>query len=441
MVTTAIKCNGGTATVTITGAGGTSPLSYTFNGVTNSTGIFPGISAGSSYTWSITDANNCGPFTGTLEVTQPAAVTGTASVSTAILCNGGTASVTLTGSGGTSPLSYTFNGVTNTSGVFSGISAGTGYLWSITDVNSCTPATGSLDVTQPDAITGSATIITAITCHGGTATVRLIGGGGMEPLSYTFNGVTNTTGIISGIPAGTGYLWSITDINSCTPATGTIDVDEPLAISGTASVTTEIICNGGTATVTINGSGGMGALSYTFNGLTNTTGIFPGVPAGNAYIWSITDANNCGPLSGALDVNQPDLLAASAEVISPVPCTGGIATVKITSSGGTFPITYTFNGVTNTTGVFSGISAGTGYTWSINDSNKCGPVEGTLDVTEPAVISVSANVTTPVPCNGGTATVRVISTGGTAPFTYTFNGVINTTGIFSGIPPEQDISG
>ncbi len=434
-VTTAITCNGGTATVTLTGTGGTAPLSYTFNGVTNSTGVFPGIPAGTSYSWSITDANNCGPFTGTLEVTQPAALTGTASVTSAILCNGGTATVTITGSGGTSPLSYTFNGVTNASGVFSGIPAGPGYSWSITDSNGCGPVTGTLQVTEPPVITGSASVTVPVLCNGGTATVRLTGGGGTEPLSYTFNGVTNTSGIFSGIPAGTGYIWSITDVSSCAPVTGIIDVNEPVAISGTASVTSEIICHGGTAIVTITGSGGTAPLSYTFNGLTNTTGIFPGITAGSSYSWSITDANYCGPLTGVLDVNQPDLLIASAEVINPVPCTGGTATVKITSSGGTAPYSFTFNGVTNATGLFSGIPAGNDYTWSINDVNNCGPVEGILDVIEPTVISGSATVTTPVPCNGGTATVTVISTGGTAPFTYAFNGVTNSTGIFSGIPP------
>jgi uncharacterized lipoprotein YajG len=45
-VTTAINCNGGKATVTIVASGGTSPYSYTFNGTTNSTGVFTAVSAG-----------------------------------------------------------------------------------------------------------------------------------------------------------------------------------------------------------------------------------------------------------------------------------------------------------------------------------------------------------------------------------------------------------
>ncbi|MCJ7446106.1 MAG: gliding motility-associated C-terminal domain-containing protein [Bacteroidales bacterium] len=433
-VTTAIPCNGGTATVTLTGGGGTAPLSYTFNSITNATGIFSGIPAGNGYAWSITDANSCGPVTGTLDVTEPAIITGLASVTTAILCNGGTAIVTMTGSGGTAPLSYTFNGVTNATGLFIGIPAGTGYAWSITDVNSCAPVTGTLDVTEPSIITGSASVTTPVLCNGGTATITMIGGGGTPPLSYTFNGNTNSTGIFSDIPAGTGYIWSITDANSCGLLTGLLDVTEPALLTGSASVTTAIICNGGTATVTLTGSSGTPPISYTFNGVTNATGIFSGIPAGTGYAWSITDANSCGPVTGTLDVTEPVLLTGSASVTSPIACNGGTADVTITGSGGTAPLSYTFNGVSNATGIFSGISAGNGYAWSITDANLCGPVTGTLDVTEPAILTGSASFTTAIACNGGTATVTLTGGGGTAPLSYTFNGVTNATGIFSGIP-------
>ena len=432
-VTTAINCNGGTATITLTGSGGTAPLSFTFNGVTNTTGVFPGIPAGSGYAWRITDINNCGPVTGTLNVTQPAIITGSSSVSVPVQCNGGTATIRIIGGGGTAPLSFTFNGNTNATGIFTGIAAGAGYTWSVNDANGCVPATGVIDVTQPAVITGSATVTSTVKCHGGTGVVTLTGGGGTAPISYTFNGVTNTTGIFSGITARTGYLWSITDANNCNPVTGTIDMTEPAAITGSASVTSAITCFGGTATVTITALDGTVPLSYTFNGVTNSTGVFAGIAAGPGYAWNVTDANNCGPFTGTLAVTQPALLTGSAAVTTPVPCFGGNATVTLTSSGGTNPVSYTFNGVTNTTGIFSGIPAGTGFAWSITDAAACGPVTGTLNVLQPPVITGSATVTIPVPCNGGTGTVRITGAGGTAPLSFTLNGITNTTGIFTGI--------
>jgi len=77
------------------------------------------------------------------------------------------------------------------------------------------------------------------------------GSSGTAPLSYTFNAVTNATGVFSGVTAGAAYAWSITDVNSCTAATGTLAVTEPAVITGSASVTTPILCNGGTGTVTL----------------------------------------------------------------------------------------------------------------------------------------------------------------------------------------------
>ena len=91
-----IACNGGTATVTITAAGGTGALSYTFNGVTNATGIFTGIPAGTGYAYSVTDANNCAPATGTFNVVQPPVITVSNVSQSTIACNGGTATVTIT---------------------------------------------------------------------------------------------------------------------------------------------------------------------------------------------------------------------------------------------------------------------------------------------------------------------------------------------------------
>jgi hypothetical protein len=42
----------------------------------------------------------------------------------------------------------------------------------------------------------------------------------------------------------------------------------------------------------------------------------------------------------------------------------------------------------------------------------------------------SAAVTTAIDCNGGKATVTIVATGGTAPYSYTFNSTTNTTGVF-----------
>jgi gliding motility-associated-like protein len=404
--------------------------------VTNATGIFSGIPAGTGYAWSITDANLCGPVTGTLDVTESASITGSASVTTVIACTGGTATVTLSGTGGIAPLSYTFNGVTNATGIFSGIPAGTGYAWSITDASLCTPATGTLDVTEPTAISGSASVTTSITCNGGTAEVTLTGSGGTPPLSYTFNGVTNITGIFSGITAGAGYVWSITDANLCAPATGTLDVTEPAAVTGSASVTTTIICNGGTAEVTITGSGGTAPLSYTFDGVTNGTGIFSGIPAGTGYAWSITDANLCGPVTGALDVTEPPALSGTITSQTNVSTFGGNdGSVTVDGSGGIAPYQYKLDaGPYQASGTFTSLTAGP-YTVTIQDVNLC-TFDVPVTITQPpGPLSGTITSQTDVLCFGGnTGSVTVTGVEGIPPYEYSLNaGLYQASGTFGSL--------
>ncbi len=433
-----ILCNGDTTTVTFEATGGTAPYSYTFNGQTNDTGIFTGVAAGTNLAYNITDANNCAAVTGTLDITEPDVISLTsAPVVDPILCNGDTTTVTFTATGGTAPYAYTFNGQTNDTGIFTGVAAGTNLPYSITDANTCAPVTGTLDINQPDIISlTGAPVVDPILCNGDTTTVTFEATGGTAPYSYTFNGQTNDTGIFTGVAAGTGLPYSITDANNCAAVTGTLDITEPDVISLTgAPVVDPILCNGDTTTVTFEATGGTAPYAYTFNGQTNDTGIFTGVAAETNLPYSITDANNCAPVTGTLDINQPDVISLTGSpVVDPILCNGDTTTVTFEATGGTAPYSYTFNGQTNDTGIFTGVAAGTGLPYSITDANNCAAVTGTLDITEPDVISLTgAPVVDPILCNGDTTTVTFTATGGTAPYAYTFNGQTNDTGIFTGV--------
>ena len=89
-----------------------------------------------TYSYTVTDANGCMATT-TGNITQPSAVSASSS-NTAILCNGGNSTVTVSATGGTAPYIGT--------GTFSR-SAGT-YSFTVTDANSCT-ATTTGNITQP----------------------------------------------------------------------------------------------------------------------------------------------------------------------------------------------------------------------------------------------------------------------------------------------------
>jgi len=193
---------------------------------------------------------------------------------------------------------------------------------------------------------------------------------------FTVTPVNNTNGIV---PAGTTYAWAAPTItggitggasgsaaanisgtltnptNTAQTATYTVTplsggctgspfnivvTVNPIAVLTSAAVTVPIDCFGGTATVTLAAAGGTAPISYTFNGFTNTTGVFTGVLAGTAKAYSITDAHGCGPLTGTIDVTQPAVLDATGSVISQTCNSCNDAKINLTVSGGT--LAYSF---------------------------------------------------------------------------------------------------
>ncbi len=138
-------------------------------------------------------------------------VLGVASVANSnILCAGGTGSLSVTASGGLSPLSYSWTpgGYSGTS--VSNLSAGT-YTVTVTDNNGCT-ATQSSIITQPAAlnITADSINTTGGNCNG---SAWAIVSGGTGPYSYFWTGGL-TTDTISNQCTGS-YCSTITDANGC----------------------------------------------------------------------------------------------------------------------------------------------------------------------------------------------------------------------------------
>lgn len=109
-----INCNGGTTTVVVSATGGTSP--YT------GTGSFT-VAAG-SYKYFVTDANGLKDSV-TIAVAEPTAIAASLTSGT-ITATGGSTSITVNASGGTSPYLYNINNSAyQASNVFSNLLAGT----------------------------------------------------------------------------------------------------------------------------------------------------------------------------------------------------------------------------------------------------------------------------------------------------------------------------
>ena len=103
---------------------------------------------------------------------------------------------------------------------------------------------------------------------------------------------------------------------------------------------------------------------------------------------------------------------------TPVLCFGAsTGSMTVSTSGGRAPFTYTWtNAVAGNVATANNLPAGT-YTVTVSDAS--GQVKSTFcTITQPTLLVASASVGT-ILCNGGTTTVNVSATGGTAPYTGT----------------------
>ncbi len=125
-------------------------------------------------------------------------------------------------------------------GFFNGLLAGT-YNIRVTDSKGC-PTTSSVTITEPSAIAVAA-VTDTVKCFGeSNGAISASASGGASGYSFAFsNGVTNTTGAISGLPAA-NYTVTVTDVNGCSTAT-TISVTQPDAVEITLSPVDSLVLN------------------------------------------------------------------------------------------------------------------------------------------------------------------------------------------------------
>src|SRR5205085_2546324 len=125
---------------------------------------------------------------------------------------------------------------------------------------------------------------------------------------------------------------------------------EPSAIVVTATPG-NILCNGGTTSVTVTATGGSG----TYSG----AGIFNNVSAGS-HIYTVTDNNGCTG-SASINITEPSAIVVTATP-GTILCNGEPTSVVVSANGG--------SGNYSGTGTFDNVTAGS-HTYTVTDNNGC----------------------------------------------------------------------
>jgi len=209
---TNILCNGGTGSINLTAAGGTSPYTYLWTGGAT-TEDRAGLVAG-TYTVTVTDSKSC-KATATSTITQPAAALSVSGIVTGISCFGGSnGSINITPTGGTPAYTYLWSNGATTEDV-SGLAVGA-YSILVTDANGCF-VNASYSITQPPVLNATVVkvdpdCINTPPSYNGSITVTP--SGGTPVYTYLWNDA-NTSATRTGLGPGI-YTVTITDSKGCT---------------------------------------------------------------------------------------------------------------------------------------------------------------------------------------------------------------------------------
>ena len=331
----------------------------------------------------------------------------------------------------------------------------------------CNNTTGSLSVT---ATGGSGALSYTYQWYSNTTNSN-IGG-----TSIVLNATSSSYTVPATTTVGSRYYYVVVTDGGCggtlTSTAAQINTKEVLSIS-TQPVATQTICNNVTGSLSVTAAGASGALSYTYQWYSNTTNSNTGgtpialnassatytVPAtttaGNRYYYVVvTDGGGCGSITSmAATVSTQSALAINAQSANLAICNNTTTNLSVTATGASGALSYTYQWYSNTTNSNTGgtpialnastdtyavpatTTAGDRYYYVVvTDGGGCGSITSTaIIVTNQAVFSIATQPITPQTlCYNVSGSLSIATVGGTVALSPTFQWFKNTTNSNSG---------
>ncbi len=456
-------------TITLTPTAGNGPFIFSIdNGNTfQSSNVFTGLSASGIYSLIVRDNKSCDSAPQNATITEPTAVSGTGILTQGLTCGAGNtpqaAIVTISGSGGTGPYTYSYNGGTSytSANTFTTYSPGI-VSTMVKDSNGCI-SDNPIDVNIPALVPPSdLTFVTTtpVTCLT-NATVEVTGvTGGVAPLLYETIAPSpiligpQTTTTFSGLTPGT-YLFLVTDANGCIYQES-YNVDPVTNITASGQLLKDVSCNGGSdgeIQFTIANFGGTYSYSIdggstVFAGQTNSIITLSGLPIGPQTIL-ITDESTGCTATETITVSEPTLISLTETTNINANCNFG-AQVSVIASGGILPYSYSFvpggntpastDYKTSNSAVLDPIVSTTWDVW-VKDNNGCviaNPL-AIIIATDP-LPNVTVEPYSQCPTGAGEYTFTLTPTG-VGPFEYSIGSGFQSSPTFTvNIPGTYDVT-
>jgi gliding motility-associated-like protein len=417
---TNVSCFGlSDGTATVTGTGGSAPLTFvwTGGGTTGlpSTPAVTGLSA-ATYTCTVGDSKGCS-IPVIITITEPTVLAVTASgvaATCAGKCNG---QVICIPTGGTTTYTYAWTG---SAAACVGpscnlVCAGT-YTSNITDAHGC-KATATATVTEPTPIVLTM-FPTASHCNKPDGADSVFASGGTPGYTYSWSpGAGSTSPGYHNIPAAS-YTVNVTDNHGC-PATMNNVVPNLPGVNITQVSSTPVSCFGGSdGTAKDSASSGFPPYTFAWTPVGGTAATATGLPVGT-YTCTVTDSKGCTN-SVPVPITQPPLLVLTIGPPATI-CIGQCFDLTATAVGGT--TAYTFAWIQNGTAIPSTHVCPivtTTYTVSVIDAHGCFTAPQTVTITVKPPLEVVANTGGTI-CPGASFTLGAVASGGNGAGTYTYS--------------------
>ncbi len=426
-------CVGNTITYSTVTTGGTWSSSNVAVAMIGTGGVVSGISSGTAnITYSVTNGFGCTTISVATITVNPLpivpSITGTFTV-----CEGATTTLSNTTSGGVWSIGSTSIAMIGTSGIVTGVSAGTtNVTYSVTSSFGCNTQVFAVVTVNPipsiSAIMGTASM-----CRFDSVTLSNATTGGVWSSLNSAIASVSATGVVTGVSAGTTVIsYSVTNGFGCTSnVVRTVTVN---AVPTVASITgTPTLCEGATRVLSSSTSGGTWASSNTTVATIGTSGIVSGLVAGTTTIsYSVTNSFSCSTVvTTTVTVNPLPIVPSITGTLSL--CTNTTTSLSNTTSGGVWTSSNPSIASINTSGTVTGSTTGTS-TISYTVTNAFGCVTRVTSVVTVNPIPVVFGITgaTGV-CANASVTLSSPTTGGVWSSSNTAVATAGTGGVVSGV--------